>query len=88
MSTLGFEEYVEPLKLYLHKYREVSFKVLGGNLRSKLMSPAKLLLRKRNCERSKCPPAVHLVNSIVLQGEKQTLAKQGENGRKDKLDTY
>lgn len=24
MSTLGFEEYVEPLKLYLHKYREVS----------------------------------------------------------------
>jgi Histone-like transcription factor (CBF/NF-Y) and archaeal histone len=25
MSTLGFEDYVEPLKLYLHKYREVSF---------------------------------------------------------------
>eukprot|EP00164_Ancoracysta_twista_P000148 GFYU01000218.1.p1 GENE.GFYU01000218.1~~GFYU01000218.1.p1 ORF type:complete len:154 (-),score=53.91 GFYU01000218.1:458-919(-) len=24
MSTLGFENYVEPLKLYLHKYREVS----------------------------------------------------------------
>ena len=24
MSTLGFEEYVEPLKVYLHKYREVS----------------------------------------------------------------
>eukprot|EP00249_Psilotum_nudum_P020471 c27718_g2_i1 orf=890-1549(-) len=23
MSTLGFEEYVEPLKLYLHKYREL-----------------------------------------------------------------
>jgi hypothetical protein len=23
MSTLGFEEYVEPLKLHLHKYREV-----------------------------------------------------------------
>ncbi|KAK9829163.1 hypothetical protein WJX72_004271 [[Myrmecia] bisecta] len=22
MSTLGFEEYVEPLKSYLHKYRE------------------------------------------------------------------
>jgi nuclear transcription Y subunit beta len=41
MSTLGFEEYVEPLKLYLHKYRE---------------------------------------------GEKQTLAKQGETGKKDKHD--
>lgn len=23
MSTLGFEEYVEPLKVYLHKFREV-----------------------------------------------------------------
>eukprot|EP01018_Ginkgo_biloba_P006752 Gb_05768 [translate_table: standard] len=23
MSTLGFEEYIEPLKLYLHKYREL-----------------------------------------------------------------
>ena len=22
MSTLGFEEYVEPLKVYLHRYRE------------------------------------------------------------------
>lgn len=26
LGTLGFEEYVEPLKIYLHKYREVSFK--------------------------------------------------------------
>ena len=24
MSTLGFEEYVDPLKVYLNKYREVS----------------------------------------------------------------
>lgn len=23
MATLGFEEYVEPLKIYLHKYRDV-----------------------------------------------------------------
>lgn len=23
MATLGFEEYIEPLKLYLQKYREV-----------------------------------------------------------------
>ena len=22
MSTLGFDKYVEPLKIYLHKYRE------------------------------------------------------------------
>lgn len=28
MSTLGFEDYVEPLKVYLHKYRE-SEKALG-----------------------------------------------------------
>ena len=36
MSALGFEEYVEPLKMYLHKYREV------GNplkLRSPCQSP-------------------------------------------------
>ncbi|KAG0580449.1 hypothetical protein M758_4G176400 [Ceratodon purpureus] len=31
MSTLGFEDYVEPLKVYLHKYREVS----GGALTNK-----------------------------------------------------
>uniref|UniRef100_A0A0D9V7H8 Transcription factor CBF/NF-Y/archaeal histone domain-containing protein n=1 Tax=Leersia perrieri TaxID=77586 RepID=A0A0D9V7H8_9ORYZ len=35
MGTLGFEEYVDPLKIYLHKYREVSF--LGD---SKLSSKA------------------------------------------------
>lgn len=23
MGTLGFEDYIEPLNLYLHKYREV-----------------------------------------------------------------
>lgn len=27
MTTLGFDAYVEPLKLYLQKYREVSKKV-------------------------------------------------------------
>ncbi len=29
MSTLGFEDYVEPLKLYLHKYREVGWCWVG-----------------------------------------------------------
>ena len=29
MSTLGFEEYVEPLKLYLSKYREVPLPSAG-----------------------------------------------------------
>ena len=28
MSTLGFDNYVEPLKAYLQKYREVSIAVL------------------------------------------------------------
>jgi len=28
MSALGFEEYVEPLKMYLHKYREVCLVVV------------------------------------------------------------
>jgi hypothetical protein len=30
MSTLGFEEYVEPLKLYLHKYREARASLLSS----------------------------------------------------------
>lgn len=29
MSTLGFEDYVEPLKLYLHKYRETEVRTSG-----------------------------------------------------------
>ncbi len=36
MGILGFEEYGEPLKLYLHKYREVSsviLRVLSRNMR-------------------------------------------------------
>lgn len=28
MSALGFEEYVEPLKMYLHKYREVTLALI------------------------------------------------------------
>lgn len=31
MSTLGFDNYVEPLKLYLQKYREVSLNVRTEN---------------------------------------------------------
>lgn len=34
MSTLGFDKYVEPLKLYLHKYRE-SVKGEKGDKRPK-----------------------------------------------------
>ncbi|XP_058753206.1 nuclear transcription factor Y subunit B-3-like [Vicia villosa] len=36
MTTLGFEEYAEPLKVYLHKYREIegdrnfSMNMIGG----------------------------------------------------------
>ena len=30
MSTLGFEDYVEPLKVYLAKYREVSARGVRG----------------------------------------------------------
>ncbi len=32
MSTLGFEEYVEPLKIYLHKFREVSPSSVSASL--------------------------------------------------------
>lgn len=32
MTTLGFEEYMEPLKVYLHKYRELEGEktIMGG----------------------------------------------------------
>ncbi|XP_057753700.1 nuclear transcription factor Y subunit B-3-like isoform X1 [Arachis stenosperma] len=36
MTTLGFEEYVEPLKVYLHKYREMEGErtaLIGGGTR-------------------------------------------------------
>eukprot|EP00898_Chlorokybus_atmophyticus_P000408 jgi/Chlat1/1368/Chrsp119S00077 len=33
MSTLGFEDYVEPLKIYLHKYREGEKASLNGTQR-------------------------------------------------------
>jgi Histone-like transcription factor (CBF/NF-Y) and archaeal histone len=35
MATLGFEDYIEPLKLYLQKYREV---ILYINVYSELFS--------------------------------------------------
>ena len=38
MSTLGFEEYVEPLKLYLSKYREVPRRALLA-LASAVLAP-------------------------------------------------
>ncbi|KAL5651939.1 hypothetical protein ACJX0J_037397, partial [Zea mays] len=31
LGTLGFEEYVEPLKIYLNKYREVPFQLSSSN---------------------------------------------------------
>lgn len=32
MTTLGFEDYVEPLKIYLHKYREMEGERTGMNM--------------------------------------------------------
>jgi hypothetical protein len=31
LGTLGFEEYVEPVKIYLNNYREVSFQLSSSN---------------------------------------------------------
>lgn len=45
MATLGFEEYVEPLKMYLHKYREMegdsklSTKAGEGSVKKDAISP-------------------------------------------------
>lgn len=58
MSALGFEEYVEPLKMYLHKYREVT-STLRPRAMQQLATPADTL--------------------GDLQGEKASLAKQGQD---------
>ncbi|KAF0887486.1 hypothetical protein E2562_002220 [Oryza meyeriana var. granulata] len=43
MSTLGFEEYVDPLKIYLHKYREgdskLSSKAGDGSVKKDAIGP-------------------------------------------------
>jgi histone H3/H4 len=36
MATLGFEEYIEPLKVYLHKFREVRSTYLGCTAKIKI----------------------------------------------------
>lgn len=47
MSTLGFEEYFEPLKLYLHKYREVTNATTTPPISAvpRTQSPGELLTR-------------------------------------------
>jgi hypothetical protein len=39
MATLGFEEYIEPLKVYLHKFREVctGYGYLGCTAKQKII---------------------------------------------------
>ena len=56
MSTLGFEEYVEPLKVYLNKYREVSafFSFLNAFLNS---LPSSFELKNCAVGRALCGPA-------------------------------
>ena len=85
MSTLGFEEYVEPLRVYLQKYREVRLARLcvrcpaltcgTDSLRSLPRRPRCVL----SCEsrRARSHASVTLT-ATAAQGEKASAAKAGE----------
>ena len=50
MSTLGFEEYVDPLKVYLHKYREVCTEI-SSSFALRIIEDFNCALRRRRRER-------------------------------------
>eukprot|EP01026_Neomeris_dumetosa_P053624 TRINITY_DN4790_c0_g1_i2.p2 TRINITY_DN4790_c0_g1~~TRINITY_DN4790_c0_g1_i2.p2 ORF type:complete len:271 (-),score=29.74 TRINITY_DN4790_c0_g1_i2:1416-2144(-) len=47
MSTLGFEDYIEPLKLYLHKYREAEI-VMQGDKNNTPQTPKQSVVETKN----------------------------------------
>ena len=77
MGTLGFEEYVEPLNLYLHKYREVP--LLQPVLASAENRPITRMQHVSRCNWEHC----------IAQGEKASLAKQAAGDVKgERHDAY
>ena len=53
MQTLGFDNYIEPLRIYLQKYRQVSFLVHGAAFNLPLVHAGRKELEQRR------PPQVH-----------------------------
>ena len=97
MGILGFEEYGEPLKQYLHKYREagpchVKCTALIGAVAGKCYWLCSVSLSDRpdlsascKCDRWRKPNAPKAVctTGCDLQGEKQSMAKQAAQGKKE-----
>ena len=78
MSTLGFDNYVEPLKLYLQKYREAmkgekqpgdGFEEIDEVISMKTILEEKLLIPKQN-------------SSQILSRNSQILSKNSQISRK------
>ena len=84
MSTLGFEEYVEPLRVYLQKYREVRPARPRTLFRSGHADAASRRFPALPCRRLRCElRAAAVCTSTALtacaaQGEKASAAKAGE----------
>eukprot|EP00850_Spirogloea_muscicola_P000594 SM000002S05674 [mRNA] locus=s2:1564347:1566142:+ [translate_table: standard] len=72
MSTLGFEDCIEPLKLYLHKFREEALLALQHNLALTSFHVTGVSLSLLRCA----------PNGAQTEGEKASLAKQGGDSLK------
>ena len=87
MSTLGFEEYVEPLRVYLQKYREVRPARLrappsscGADASIRRLSLVPCL--RLRCEQRRTALTVShastALTALTAQGEKASAAKAGD----------
>ena len=84
MSTLGFEEYVEPLRVYLQKYREVRatpacarhFSSSRADRGCAALFVPQTEVRAASCAlpHSRC----NVLTAFAAQGEKASAAKAGE----------
>ena len=55
MQTLGFDSYVEPLRVYLQKYREVSVRNYGFQIfQCQLFEPVVFLLLAKSFQKTTC----------------------------------
>eukprot|EP00897_Mesotaenium_endlicherianum_P008058 jgi/Mesen1/7280/ME000373S06341 len=71
MSTLGFEDYVEPLKVYLHKYREVWFWPFAP------CAGEKASMAKQGGDMKKEGSGMNNVNQQMQQNQNQYAQSQG-----------
>lgn len=77
MSTLGFDSYVEPLKLYLQKFREVSYLSSSIGLKLSISSIDIFFFYSNNNNKMAsfcCTPDIYISeNNNMMQGKKYFL---------------